>query len=75
MTDLQILELGGSTQKSLWQLCQLVVVEIPGELRDQTNRSVRLCITQSCSQRPDWQVEGDQYHYLQNTGHQLPTAN
>ncbi len=43
MTDLQTLELGGSTQKTLWQLCQLVILELPGEL----NRSVRLCITQS----------------------------
>ncbi len=33
MTDLQMRELGGSTQKTLWQLCQLVLAETPGELR------------------------------------------
>ncbi len=31
MTDLQILEVCGSIKKTLWQHCQLVVVEIPGE--------------------------------------------
>ncbi len=36
MSDLQLYELGGSIQKTLWQLCQLVVAEIPGEFRDQT---------------------------------------
>ncbi len=34
--DLQLLELGGSTQKTLRQLSQLVVVEESGEWRDQT---------------------------------------
>ncbi len=58
MTDLQLSELGGSTQKTPWQLCQPVAEEPPGELSDQTNRCVKLCITQSCSQRPDWQVDG-----------------
>ncbi len=41
MSDLQKCETGGSTQKSLWQLCQLVVLEIPGEFRDETG--VRGC--------------------------------
>ncbi len=36
MTDLQMCELGGSIQKTLWQLCQLVFEETPGELRDKT---------------------------------------
>ncbi len=36
MSDLQKFELGGSTQKSLWQLCQLVACKIPGEFRDET---------------------------------------
>ncbi len=36
ITDLHISELGGSPQKTLWQLCQLVVAEMPGELRHQT---------------------------------------
>ncbi len=31
MIDLQITELGGKTKKALWQFCQLVVVEKPGE--------------------------------------------
>ncbi len=31
-TYLQKLELGGSTKKTLWDLCQLVVAESPGEL-------------------------------------------
>ncbi len=33
MTDLQHSELGGSTQKIFGQLCQLVSVESPGELK------------------------------------------
>ncbi len=41
-TDLQLCELGGSIQKTFWQLCQLVAVNIPGELRDQTG--VRGCV-------------------------------
>ncbi len=41
MSDLQMCELGGSTQKSLWQLYQVVVWEIPGEFRDETG--VRGC--------------------------------
>ncbi len=36
MTDLQDLEIGGSTEKTLWQHCQLVIVENPGEMRDKT---------------------------------------
>ncbi len=36
MTDLQNLELGGSTQKTLWQLSQLVVIAKPGGWKDQT---------------------------------------
>ncbi len=36
MSDLQILEWGGSTQKTICQLCQLVVAEIPWEFRHQT---------------------------------------
>ncbi len=36
MTDLQLCKSGGSTQKTLWQLCQLVVFKIPGEFRDET---------------------------------------
>ncbi len=44
-SDLQTLELGGSTQKTLWQLCQVVVVEQPGGSRDQTEvSSVRMYI-------------------------------
>ncbi len=62
MTDLQNMELGGGTQKTLWQLCQLVAVEIPGEVKD--DRSVKLCIMQ----RPDWQVE---VPLPKNTAHQL----
>ncbi len=38
-TDLQVCELGGSIQKTFLQLCQLVVVKIPG---DQTE--VRGCV-------------------------------
>ncbi len=34
MTNLQMCEMGGSIQKTLWQLCQLVFEETPGELRD-----------------------------------------
>ncbi len=34
MTDLQLFELGGSTKETLWQLFQLVVLEISGEGRD-----------------------------------------
>ncbi len=63
MTDLQIVELGGGTEKTLWQLCQLIVVEIPGEVRD--HRSVKLCIRH----RPDWQVE-----VSLPTKHSTPTA-
>ncbi len=33
---LQLRELGGSTKKTLWQLCQLVGAERPVELIDQT---------------------------------------
>ncbi len=35
MTGLQILKLYGSTKKTLWQLCHLVVIETPGECGDQ----------------------------------------
>ena len=31
VTHLQDLKLGGSSQKTLWQCCQPVVAEIPGE--------------------------------------------
>ncbi len=52
-TYLQILELGGSTEKTLWQLCQLVEVEIP----------VNWETKQECEamQRADWQVQAEQY--------------
>ncbi len=33
MTDLQGIQFGGSTEKTLWQLCQLVVAKITGQLR------------------------------------------
>ncbi len=29
--DLQAAQLGGSTEKTLWQICQLVVGDLPGE--------------------------------------------
>ncbi len=35
MTGLQSFKLYGSTKKTLWQLCQLVVIETPGECGDQ----------------------------------------
>ncbi len=63
MTDLQNMELGGGTQKTLWQLRQLVVEERPGEVRD--HRSVKPYIMQ----RPDWQVE-----VSLPTKHSTPTA-
>ncbi len=34
MPDLQLFELAGSTKETLWQLFQLVVLEISGEGRD-----------------------------------------
>ncbi len=36
MTDLQVIQFGGSTEKTFWQLCQLVELETPGEMREQT---------------------------------------
>ncbi len=44
MKDLQECELCGSTQKTLWQLCQLVARDIPGELRDQNNMYTAPCL-------------------------------
>ncbi len=46
MTDLQVCEFGGSTEKTLWQFCQLVIGEEPGQLRDHTGIQecdMRLC--------------------------------
>ncbi len=40
MADLQSIQFSGSTKKTLWQLCQLVVCKGPGQLK---RINVRLC--------------------------------
>ena len=53
---LQGYELGGSTQKTIWQLCQVVVVEKPGEAETKQQYETVYC---THSKRQDWYVKSE----------------
>ena len=65
---LQFSKLGGSTQKTLWQCCQLVVVEIPGQW--ETKQACEPVVLTS-DKSPANNVQGDIYwgDILPHAGH------